>query len=35
MCAEVAERSASGDEKSAINDTYEQLKNNFERGDHK
>ena len=35
MCEELAERRARGDEKSDMNNTYEQLKNTFERSDHK
>ena len=35
MCEELAERRARGDEKSYMYDTYEQLKNTFERSDYK
>ena len=35
MCEELAERRARGDEKFDIYNTYEQLKNTFERSDHK
>ena len=35
MCEELAERRARGDEKLDMYNTYEQLKNTFERSDHK